>query len=490
MIRAAARRSVSVLRAGTTARSYATACQKAFPNEPAGPNVVAESPGPKSKAAIQSLNQKFDVAAAYFVSDYYKSHGNYLVDADGNTLLDVYMQIASIPLGYNHPALVEAARSPKMINALINRPATGNFPGSDYDEIVSDVVKHAPPGMKYVWTALSGSDANECAFKAAFIYQAEKRRGTRGFSDEEVRSVMVNEQPGSPDAAILSFESSFHGRTFGSLSCTRSKPIHKLDIPAFHWPKAPFPSLKYPLEENVEANRAEEERCLAEFEKILTTWHAPVAAIIVEPVLSEGGDKHASPAFFRGLREITKKHEVLMIVDEVQTGVAATGKMWAHEHWGLETPPDMVTFSKKAQTAGYFFGNPDLKPRLPFRQFNTWCGDPAHLIIAGAIFDEVAKNDLAAATANVGDYVYNELARLSKDHPNDIANLRGQGQGTFIAWDASSPQARDEWLKKARSLGVNIGGCGVQSIRLRPSLLFEKKHADQLLDNVSKVLRG
>jgi 4-aminobutyrate aminotransferase/(S)-3-amino-2-methylpropionate transaminase len=138
--------------------------------------------------------------------------------------------------------------------------------------------------------------------------------------------------------------------------------------------------------------------------------------------------------------------------------------MWAHEHWGLETPPDIVTFSKKAQAAGYFFGNPDLKPRLPFRQFNTWCGDPAHLIIAGAIFDEVAKHDLCGATARVGDYLFKELESLSKDHPTNIANLRGQGQGTFIAWEASSPQVRDEWLKKARALGVNIGGCGQQSL--------------------------
>jgi 4-aminobutyrate aminotransferase/(S)-3-amino-2-methylpropionate transaminase len=246
---AAAKRAIA---GGHARRAYASVCEAAFPHEPTAPKVVAPAPGPNSAAALKSLNKSFDSAAAYFVSDYTKSVGNYLVDVDGNTLLDVYMQIASIPLGYNHPALIEAAKSPRMVNALVNRPATGNFPGADYEQIVGDVVKHAPKGMSHVWTALSGSDANECAFKAAFIYQAEKRRGTRGFSDEEVKSAMLNEKPGSPDMAILSFESSFHGRTFGALSCTRSKPIHKLDIPAFHWPKAPFPALKYPLEQHVE----------------------------------------------------------------------------------------------------------------------------------------------------------------------------------------------------------------------------------------------
>ena len=85
---------------------------------------------------------------------------------------------------------------------------------------------------------------------------------------------------------------------------------------------------------------------------MIQNFHNPVAGVIVEPIQSEGGDNHASPNFFKGLRAITRKHNVLLIVDEVQTGVGATGKFWAHEHWNMDEPPDMVTFSKKAQTAG------------------------------------------------------------------------------------------------------------------------------------------
>lgn len=137
---------------------------------------------------------------------------------------------------------------------------------------------------------------------------------------------------------------------------------------------------EYPLEENVSENRREEEKCLEQFESILKTWHNPIAAIIIEPIQGEGGDNQASPYFYQKLREITKKNDILMIVDEVyifeftskvQTGVGATGKFWAHEHWNLTVPPDIVTFSKKMQGAG-FYHNMDLRPTQTYRNFNTW----------------------------------------------------------------------------------------------------------------------
>ena len=186
---------------------------------------------------------------------------------------------------------------------------------------------------------------------------------------------MDNRSPGSPQLSVLSFRSGFHGRLFGSLSATRSKAIHKVDIPAFDWPSAPFPELKYPLESNEAANAAEETRCLEEFERILVESQStrPVAAVIIEPILSEGGDKHASPSYFRQLRSISKKHGAFFIVDEVQTGVGATGTFWAHEHWGLPQgeEPDFVTFSKKMQAAGVYHKR-ETRPSAPYRSYNTW----------------------------------------------------------------------------------------------------------------------
>ncbi|CAN3354906.1 4-aminobutyrate aminotransferase [Diutina catenulata] len=469
-----------------------TVCESYFPDEPKQPTVAtSEFPGPKSKAAIASLDKVFDARPAYFVADYAKSKGNYIVDVDGNEYLDVYAQIASIPLGYNNPALIEVAKSDRMIRALVDRPAHGNFPGADTEGIIDELLKVAPPGQTQVWSGLSGADANELAFKAVFMwYQGKKRDFKPEFTAEEQASVMKNQAPGAPELAILSFERAFHGRLFASASTTCSKPIHKLDLPAFKWPKAPYPAYKYPLEDYKEENDAEDKRCLAIVDELFSSWQMPIAGVLIEPIQSEGGDNHASNKFMQELQKITKKHGALLIMDEVQTGVGATGKFWAHEYFDLPTPPDMVTFSKKFQTAGYYFNDPKIRPSLPYRQFNTWCGDPARMIIGGAIGAEVLKNDLCAATRRVGDYLYKRLAEVSIKYPKYLRDLRGKNRGTFIAWSLPSAELRNKFLADMKTVGVNIGGCAEDSVRLRPTLVFEEKHVDILISAIERVLSG
>lgn len=460
-----------------------------FNNEPSGPSVTTSIPGPVSKKAIDELDSVFDTRSLNMICDYEKSVGNYIADLDGNMLLDVYSQIASIPVGYNNPHLHATASSPESINFIVNRPALGNFPPGNWASILkSGILSVAPKGLNQVFTGMAGSDAIETSYKAAFMY---KRRIERGegvdFTSQEIESAMKNQSPGSPDLAIMSFKKAFHGRLFGSLSTTRSKPVHKLDIPAFDWPQASFPVLKYPLEDNVEANKKEEQRCLAEVEDIIKTWRCPIAAVVIEPIQSEGGDNHASPVFFQGLRDITKRHGVLFIVDEVQTGVGATGKFWAHEHWGLDSPPDMVTFSKKAQTAGYYFGNSLLRPNMPYRQFNTWMGDPVRAILFRGIIEEIQRLDLVKNTAETGAHLYSGLKELASRYPDKIQNLRGKDRGTFIAWDTPG---RDAFLKKMKTVGVNIGGSGESAVRLRPMLVFQKHHANMLLERIEQVYKA
>ncbi|KAI9894431.1 MAG: 4-aminobutyrate transaminase [Vezdaea aestivalis] len=464
--------------------------QPFFEEEPNHPEVKTELPGPRSKEAIANLDRVFDTRSLNMMANYQKSFGNYIADLDGNVLLDVYAQIASIPIGYNNPTLLRAAASPEMASALVNRPALGNFPQHDWAEILeTGILKVAPKGLNQVFTAMAGSDANETAYKAAFMYRRRKERGGPEveFSPHEIETSMNNQAPGSPDMSIMSFRHGFHGRLFASLSTTRSKPIHKMDIPAFNWPQAPFPMLKYPLENHVEENKAEEQKCLVEVERLIKEWPLPPAAVVVEPIQSEGGDNHASSEFFHGLRALTRKLDVLLIVDEVQTGIGATGKFWAHEHWDLQDPPDMVTFSKKAQTAGYYFGNPELRPNKPYRQFNTWMGDPTKAILFRSIVEEIERLNLVENTAMVGDYLYQGLEKLAERFPKEIVNLRGKGQGTFIAWD--SPR-RDELLKNAKTFGINIGGSGSAAVRLRPMLIFQKHHADIFLDAVAKLVES
>ncbi|KAL4726264.1 4-aminobutyrate transaminase [Fusarium chlamydosporum] len=443
--------------------------------------VRTEIPGPVSKASSKRLDAIFDARAVHFVVDY-----DNIVDVDGNKFLDVYAQIASIPVGYNNSTLIEAAKSPEMISALVNRPAIGNFPSDQWVDILRNgLMKVAPKGLSYIFTAQSGSEANELAYKAAFMHYSRRKRGDAEWSEEEMNSCMENSKPGSPELAIMSFKNSFHGRGFGSLSTTRSKAVHKLDIPSFNWPQAPFPALKYPLKDHAEENAAEEKRCLEEVERIMTTWHCPVAGLIVEPIQSEGGDNHASPSFFQGLRDITKKHGCVLIADEVQTGFGATGSFWGHDHWNLSSPPDMVTFSKKAQTAGYFFGNEMLIPDKAYRQFNTWIGDPARVIMCKAVIQEILDKKLVEQTARVGTKLYAELESLAAKYPEHIQNLRGKDQGTFIAFDTKDPAGL---VRSMRHIGVNIGTCGKNTVRLRPMLIFNEEHIPMLVGAFDKVI--
>ncbi|GAV28636.1 4-aminobutyrate aminotransferase [Pichia membranifaciens] len=463
---------------------------KLFPEEPAAPSVVTESiPGPKGQEAIKTLGDVFDNRCTYFVADYEKSTGNYIIDVDGNVLLDAYCQVASIALGYNNPNLIKTARSDKMIRAIVDRPALGNFPGADFETLQKDLLKHAPKGQTHVWNGLSGADANELAFKAVFFnYQSKKRGFNKSFSKEEEETCMLNQAPGNPEIAILSFKKAFHGRLFASGSVTRSKPVHKMDMPSFEWPTAEFPAYKYPLEANAEANKQEDARCLAIVEDRLQNWKCPIAGVIVEPVQSEGGDNHASAVFFQGLRDLTLKYGAKLIIDEVQAGCGGTGIMWDHERYNITPPPDLVTFSKKMQSAGYWFHDPEFIPNMPYRQFNTWCGDPKGIIMAAAICDEIKDNNLLEPLRETGLYFYSQLEALQTKYPQLITNLRGKGKACFLAFDMPSGEKRAEFLGKMRLAGINVGGCAEVGVRLRPGLIFEKKHVDIFIAAMEKVL--
>lgn len=205
---------------------------------------------------------------------------------------------------------------------------------------------------------MCGSCSNENAYKNLFIAYRQRQRGENvSFTELEQSSCMINQSPGSPKLSILSFHGAFHGRTLGTLSTTHSKAIHKIDIPAFDWPIASFPRYKYPLQSNARENAEEDERCLSQVEDLIVGYQkkgCSVAGIVVEPIQSEGGDNEASPQFFQRLQRIGKKHGAGLLIDEVQTGGGATGKFWCHEHFQLDSPPDIVTFSKKMQMGGYF----------------------------------------------------------------------------------------------------------------------------------------
>ena len=174
-------------------------------------------------------------------------------------------------LGYNHPAILSALRDEHNVMAMANRPALGWFPSEDWvQKIKNSMLSVAPAGLNQVFPMMCGTCSNENGIKMMFMrYMHNQRHGRTDFTQEELDSTLKHEAPGSPNLSILAFKGGFHGRTVGLLSCSHSRPIQGVDIPSLAWPKADFPMYKYPLEENVAENKAEDERCLAIVEELM-----------------------------------------------------------------------------------------------------------------------------------------------------------------------------------------------------------------------------
>jgi len=425
-----------------------------------------------------------------FFADYANSLGNYLKDVDGNTYLDCFMQIASIPLGYNHPAILDALRNEQNICAMANRPALGWFPSEDWvTRIKNSMLAVAPPGLNQVFPMMCGTCSNENGVKMMFMrYMSNKRDGRTEFTDHELQSVLKHEAPGSPNLSILAFKGGFHGRTVGLLSCSHSRPIQGIDIPTMNWPKADFPKYIYPLEENARENAAEDERCLALVEELIekaTTDGSPVAGIISEPIQAEGGDNHASAYFFQQLEKISRKYDISLMMDEVQTGGGSTGEMWCHQHFGIQ--PDVVSFSKKMMSGGVYH-NMEHRPPHPGRILNTWIGDPHKIILLEQVVKTIREENLLDRVRSTGGIMMSGLMQLQKQFPGLISSVRGRG--TFCAMDLPSTQTRDKFLSDLRRLGVHLGGCGEKTVRFRPSLTFSPHHANIMLEKIEEVVKA
>lgn len=349
----------------------------------------------------------------------------------------------------------------------------------------------APKGLDHISTMMCGSCSNENAYKNLFLWYRRVQRGENvPFSVEEMDSCMNNQKPGSPTLSILSFQGAFHGRTMGVLSTTHSKYIHKIDVPAFDWPVAYFPQYKYPLEENVRENKEEDRKSLAHVQELIDEWAKrgmPVAGVVVEPIQSEGGDNEASPEFFQELQRICKRNGSGLLIDEVQTGGGATGKMWCHEHFNLPESPDIVTFSKKMQLGGYYHASA-MKPAQAYRVFNTWMGDPGKVLLLERILEVVKRDNLLQNVERVGKVLKGGLLEVEKENSHLLNSTRGRG--TFLAINAKNTKARDDMLSALKAQGIQAGGCGDLAIRFRPSLVFQEKHAEIFLDKFRNVVKA
>lgn len=454
------------------------------PHEPSQVSVHTPIPGPASEALRQRHAEVQDARTVHFYTHATRSLGNYIVDADGNTLLDLYGHIAALPLGYNHPDLLSAWRNGRFDWTAGWRPALGVSPPIEWVELVEGPLSRlAPKGLPSLLTVTTGAEALENAFKLAFIEFSRRRRGG-GPGPAEMSACLENAQTEANKLKILSFEGAFHGRSLGALSATRSKAIHKVDFPAFSWPVAPFPATRFPVADYAAENAAAEARSLEAVEAAFVRHLGEIAAVVVEPIQGEGGDRHASPAFFHALQRICKAHGALFIVDEVQTGGGGCGVWWQHSTWDLPEPPDILCFSKKMQIGGCYFRK-DLMPAEPYRIFNTFLGDPLRAAQLAVVAEVVERDHLLENTRITGDFLLSGLQMLQNRFPGLLSQARGVG--TWCAFDVCDVPKRDRLVHLARQKGLELGGTGVKSIRFRPALIFAPRHAAEALSILNDV---
>jgi 4-aminobutyrate aminotransferase/(S)-3-amino-2-methylpropionate transaminase len=392
--------------------------------------------------------------------DLSKSLGVNIVDSNGKSYIDMYNNIASLPLGYNHPDLINAMQRGDWNQHLFQRQSLGVLPPDNWEECIDNSIGRLNPDesiydLKLIGSC--GSNAIENALKTVFLYKA---RNEKFLVDE---SSLLNI---SPKYSILSFKGAFHGRTIGALSATRSKVSHKWGIPAFDWPMATYPR-------NIE----EEISTLSDVKYQLEN-DKNIAGIIIEPIAAEGGDIHASPSFFKELNSLSNQHNVPLIVDEVQTGLG-TGKPWGHTSWGCY--PDILVFSKKTQVSGFFMKGKYQADEWEI--FNTYNGDALRVLQLGTILDIINDGNLFESSKTIGDKLLNEIKILSNLYPDLITNVRGEG--FLIAFDTPSMSIL---LKNMEESGILASTCGSTSIRLRPSLIFNANNCNEFLERFENSL--
>jgi len=435
--------------------------------EPPGPTVKTRIPGPNSQKLLAEIETLQLSNTHHLFADYSKSIGNYLVDADGNTLLDI--DTRSAPLGYNHPDLLNLLKDPDHIRTFVNR----SYPSDGYPQrIRNSLLSVAPEAHSQVTTMSCGSCSNESAYKAILMWYRHKMTGEEPSTKEMETSRVMKSSPDCSDYTLMSFKDAFHGRTFNTLG----------------WPIADFPRYKYPLEYFFNENEKEDLRCLATVEELFYTYARigrDVAGVVVEPIQSDGGDHHGSPRFFQELQSIVKKNGAAFLIDEAQTGGGITGKFWCHEYFDLYHPVDFVTFSKELLVGGYY-SLPEFRPSGEYRTLNSQLDDPFKFILLEKVIDVIKRDHLLENATATGEVLLEGLIYLSRIYPQLISNVRGCGM--LCTFDCVSTEKRDWMIEMLKNQGIHSGACGLHSIRLRPSLVFQVKHVDIFLDSLEHTL--
>lgn len=414
-----------------------------------------------------------------FVMDFEKSHGSYIADRlTGKEYLDMFSMFASASVGYNHPYILEKADW--LGKMAIYKPTLSDVYLQEYADFMEVFARVAiPKELPYCFFVEGGALAVENALKTAFDWKT--RKNWQKNIDKEA-------------GMVIHFKQSFHGRSGYTLSLTNtSDPRKHQYFPKFDWPRISNPKLSFPItEENLEETIKHEQLALLHIQEAILANPDEVACVIIEPIQAEGGDNHFRNEFFTELRRICDENEILLILDEVQTGIGMTGKMWAFQH--LDIIPDVITFGKKTQVCG-ILANKEKLDEVEHHVFvessrinSTFGGNFIDMLRFQLVLEIIENENLVENSRVVGEFLLNGLKQLAQKYPDHISAARGKG--LMCAFDLKDGASRD-WLRKALyDEGVIVLTCGDQSLRFRPHLNVTKEEIQTILDKINSIFEN
>jgi 4-aminobutyrate aminotransferase len=428
------------------------------------PDIHTALPGPKARALLErderymspSYTRIYPLVCA-------RGSGAVIEDVDGNLFLDFTAGIAVTATGHCHPEVVAAVRD--QAGKLIHMSGTDFYyePQIDLAQRLAELAPGAT--SKRVFFTNSGAEALEAGLKLARWHTGRQR--------------------------ALAFFGAFHGRTYGAMSLSGSKVVHRRGfaplVPEIH--HVPFPR---------DAGRSGESY-VREIEETVLRRIAPpdeIAAVFVEPIQGEGGYFVSPPGFLAALRQMCDRHGMLLVADEVQTGMGRTGKMFAVEHWGVE--PDIICLAKgiaSGMPLGAIVARGEVMDWPPGSHASTFGGNPVSCRAAVATIDLLRREYIANTVAR-GDELRRGLLRLKEQFPTVIGEVRGLG--LMLAMDLlrgpadhslPDPIWRDEIIQSAFHHGLLLLGCGECAIRFCPPLCVDSRQIETALTILGRILR-
>lgn len=432
-------------------------------NKPTRKSATAKTVSAKNIApenVVPELEKHILVDGFKIVIDLEKSRGSRLVDApSGRSFIDLYSFYASQPIGYNHPHFDKPEVEADLLAAAKIKVANADMYSTQYATFVDTFarVMGLPPLERYFFIE-GGAAAVENALKAAMDWKVRKNLaagcGERG-------------------TEFIHFENAFHGRSGYTMSLTNTDPRKVEYFAKFPWPRVSAPGINFslPETERTKAVVAAEKKSEKEIRDVIAKKGIDIAAIIIEPVQGEGGDVHFRKEWFQTLRKICDENDILLIFDEVQTGMGITGKKWCCEHFGVM--PDLLSLGKKAQVCGLMAG-PRLDEvtdnvfRLPSRINSTFGGNFTDYVRSTHYLRVIEEEKLVENARLKGKIFQTGLEAMVKKYPTIISAVRGRG--LLLAFNLPNREMRDQFWKGAYELGLLVVRCGEKSIRLRPVL--------------------